>query len=83
MGFNPEIIEMSPEKAVVHEKRCPIVEICKDMLPKYIDIPVEKKSCTPFDETIGTTVNPKITFRHGETICMGGKVCEHIWELKE
>ena len=83
MGFEPEIIEMTPEKAVVHEKRCWVSELAPVIFPKMLDIPVEKNYCTYFDEAIGTTVNPKITFRHGETICTGGKVCEHIWELKE
>ena len=83
MGFKPEIIEMTPEKAVVHEKRCWHAELCPSIFPKLLDVPVEKFTCTYFDEAIGTTVNPKITFRHGETLCKGGKVCEHIWELKE
>jgi hypothetical protein len=83
MGFDPEIIEMTPEKAVVHERKCPTVDACKLMFPKYLDAPLDEMACTVFDETIGTTVNPNITFRKGKTICQGGTVCEHIWELKK
>ena len=83
LGFKPKVIEMTPEKAVVHETECPMVEACKSIFPKYLDFPVEKMVCTANDEAMGKAVNPKITFRHGETICKGGKVCEHIWELKE
>jgi hypothetical protein len=83
MGFDPEIIEMTPEKAIVHERKCPTVDACKLMLPKYLDAPIDKMACSVFDETIGTAINPNITFRKGETICQGGKICEHIWELKK
>jgi hypothetical protein len=83
MGFKPEIIEMTPEKAVVHEKRCWFAELGPSIFPKYLDLPVEKLGCTIFDEAIGKTVNPKIAHRRGETICKGGKVCENIWELKK
>ena len=82
-GFAPKIIEMTPEKAVVHETKCPETEAAKNLFPQYLDLPVEKMTCTAGDTLMGTIVNPKITFRHGETICKGGKVCEHIWELKE
>ena len=84
LGCKPEIIEMTPEKAVVHEKRCFVSELAPGIFPKILDIPVETQYCTYFDEAIGKSVNPKITFRHKrETICSGGKICEHIWELKE
>ena len=83
MGFKPEIIEMTPEKAVVHEKRCWMAELCPSIFPKYLDLPVEKMTCTIYDEAMGKTVNPKITHRRGETICKSGKICENIWELKE
>jgi hypothetical protein len=83
IGCKPEIIEMTPEKAVVHEKRCFVSELAPGIFPKIVDIPVEKQFCTYCDEAIGKTVNPKITFRYArETICSGGKICEHIWELK-
>jgi len=81
-GFAPKIIEMSPEKAVVHETKCPEMEVAKNILPQYLDLPVEKMTCTAADTVLAKTVNPNITFRHGETMCKGGKVCEHIWELK-
>ena len=83
MGFQPEIIEMTPEKAVVHEKKCWFPELCPGIFPTLLDAPVEKLACTAFDDAMGKTVNPKITFRRGETICKGGKICENIWELKE
>lgn len=83
MGFEPKIIEMTPEKAVVHETKCPMVEAAKAVFPKFLELPVEKMTCTMFDAACGTTVNPNITFKKGETICKGGKVCEHIWELKK
>ncbi|MFX1520971.1 MAG: hypothetical protein ACFFCD_13730 [Promethearchaeota archaeon] len=82
MGFEPKIIEMSSEKAVVHETKCPIIETGAGIFPKFQDLAVEDMPCTAFDESVGKAVNPKITFRRGETICKGGKVCEHIWELK-
>jgi len=83
MGFQPEIIEMTPEKAVVHEKRCWYPELAPGIFPKILELPVEKLFCVYYDEAMGKTVNPKITFRRGETICKGGKICENIWELKE
>jgi hypothetical protein len=82
MGFEPKTIEMTPERAVVHETRCPMTEAAKQVFPKFFEIPVDKLACTAFDKSCGTTVNPNITFRKGETICKGGEVCEHIWELK-
>ena len=82
MGFEPKTILMTPEKAVVHETRCPMTEAAKEVFPKWLEVPAAKKCCTAFDIACGTTVNPNITFRKGETICEGGKVCEHIWELK-
>ena len=83
MGFKTEIIEMTPEKAVVHAKRCLAAELCPSMFPSFLDAPVEELPCTFFDEATGKTVNPKITHRFGETFCKGGKICENIWELKE
>ncbi|MCK5614259.1 hypothetical protein KAR91_70995 [Candidatus Pacearchaeota archaeon] len=82
MGFEPKIIEMTPERAVVHETKCPMLEAAKAVFPKFLEIPVDKMSCTVFDRACGTVVNPNITLRKGETICQGGTVCEHIWELK-
>ena len=83
MGFKTEIIEMSPEKAIVHAKKCLVAELCPSMLPKYLDMPVEDMPCSAFDEGTGKAVNPKLTHRFGETFCKGGKICENIWELKE
>ena len=83
LGNSPKIIEMTPEKAVVHEPKCRMMEAAKNVFPKYLDLPVEKMACTAADTIMGTTVNPKITFRHGETICKGGTFCERIWELKK
>ena len=83
MGFKTEIIEMTPEKAVVHAKRCLPFELCPGIFPKLLDAPVEELPCTFFDEAMGKTVNPNITHRFGETFCKGGKICENIWELKE
>jgi hypothetical protein len=83
MGFKPEIIEMTPERAVVHEKRCWFAELAPGIFPKLLDIPVEDLGCTIFDEAMGKAVNPNIAHRRGETICKGGKVCENIWELKK
>jgi hypothetical protein len=82
-GFETEIIEMTPEKAVVHAKRCLPSEMCPSMFPRFLDAPVEEIACTFFDEATGKAVNPKITHRFGETFCKGGKICENIWELKE
>ena len=83
MGYAPKIIEMTPEKAVVHETKCPMMEAAKNVFPQYLEVPIEKMACMLADTVLGKTVNPKIIFRHGEGMCKGGTVCEHIWELKE